>query len=271
MAFYGGAINLTEEYYIMNKLMRAAIGTNNVECSTRICMASTAVGLISTLGADALPTCYDDVDEADLFLIAGSNMAVSVPVMFRRMRAAIKRNNARVIVVDPRRTETAEIAGIHLQIKPGTDVALNNSIAHVLLKEGFVNEEQVEYCASGLDDLKELLKNYSPSRGAEITGCPESQIIAAAREIGAAKAMATFWLQGYNHSTQAVFKNNTLHNLWILMENFARPGTGPVSITGECNAMGNRWVGTCLTCCPACALSPTRSTDRKWLISGESR
>ncbi len=243
VAFYGGAINLNEEYYIMNKLMKAAIGTNNVECSTRICMASTAVGFVSTLGADAPPTCYADVDLADLFLIAGSNMAVSTPVLFRRIRAAIRRNNAKVIVVDPRRTKTAKIADIHLQIKPGTDVALNNSIAHVLLKEGFVNKERVEHYASGLDDLEQLLEEYPPSRGAVITGCPEKQIVETARVIGRAKAMVTLWMQGYNHSTQAVFKNNTLHNLWLLTGNFARPGSGPLSITGECNAMGNRWVG----------------------------
>ena len=137
VAFYGGANNLTEEYYLMNKLMKAAIGTNNVECSTRLCMASTAAGFISTLGADAPPTCYADVDEADLFFIAGQNTAVSIPVMFRRIHAAKKKNGARVIVVDPRQTETTSIADIHLRIRPGTDVALNNTIAHVLLKEGF--------------------------------------------------------------------------------------------------------------------------------------
>ncbi|MDM8516466.1 nitrate reductase, partial [Desulfobacterales bacterium HSG16] len=243
VAFYGGAINLTEEYYLMNKLMKAAIGTNNVECSTRLCMASTAVGFVSTLGADAPPTCYADVDEADLFFLTGTNMAVSSPVIFRRIRSAQKKNNASVIVVDPRRTKTAEIADIHLQIRPGTDVALNNTLAHVLLKEGFVNEIRVEHYASGLDDLKELINEYPPSRGAEITGCSENQIIETARMIGKAEAMVTFWLQGYNHSTQAVFKNNSLHNLWLLTENFSRPGAGPISITGEANAIGNRWVG----------------------------
>ncbi len=243
VAFYGGAINLTEEYYLMNKLMKAAIGTNNMECSTRLCMASTAVGFVSTLGADAPPTSYADIEEADLFLIAGSNMAVSTPVLFRRVRAARKRNNAKVIVVDPRRTKTAGIADIHLQIRPGTDVALNNSLAYVLLNENFVNQDRVKYYASGLDDLKKFIEEYPPSRGADITGCPEKQIIESARTIGRAKAMLTFWFQGYNHSTQAVFKSNTLHNLWLLTENFARPGAGPISITGECNAMGNRWVG----------------------------
>lgn len=243
VAFYGGAINLTEEYYLMNKLMKGAIGSNNMECSTRICMASTAVGFISTLGADAPPTCYADVEEADLFFIVGSNMAVSTPVMFRRIKAGIRKNKAKVIVVDPRRTETAEIADIHLQIRPGTDVALNNSLAHVLFSESFVDQDWLESYVSGLDDLKQLTEEYPPSRGAEITGCSEEQILEAARTIGRAKAMLTFWLQGYNHSTQAVFKNNTLHNLWLLTKNHSRPGAGPVSITGECNAMGNRWVG----------------------------
>ena len=243
MAFYGGAINLTEEYYLMNKLMKAAIGTNNMECSTRICMASTAVGFISTLGADAPPTCYEDIEAADLFLIAGSNMAVSSPVLFRRVSKAKKNNHAKIIVIDPRLTKTAQIADIHLQIKPGTDVALNNSIAHVLIKEGFVNEKSIIDYTSGLEDLKLFLEDYPPSQGALITGCSEELIIQAAREIGKSKAMLSFWLQGYNHSTHAVFKSNTLHNLWLLTQNFGRPGTGPVSITGECNAMGNRWVG----------------------------
>lgn len=243
VAFYGGAINLAEEYYLMNKLMKGCIGTNNMECSTRLCMASSAIGFASTLGADAPPTCYADIEEADLFFIAGNNMAVSVPVLFRRISAAKEQNGTRVIVVDPRRTKTAAIADIHLQIQPGTDVALNNTLAHVLLKEGFVDEDRVDHYASGLVDLKELVEEYPPSRGAEITGCPEEKIVEAARTIGRAKAMLTFWFQGYNHSTQAVFKNNTLHNLSLLTENFCRPGAGPLSITGEANALGNRWVG----------------------------
>ncbi|MCP4699820.1 MAG: molybdopterin-dependent oxidoreductase [Gammaproteobacteria bacterium] len=243
IAFYGGAANLTEEYYLMNKLMKAAIGTNNVECSTRLCMSSTALGFISTLGADTPPACYADIEKADLFFIAGSNMAVSVPVLFRRIRAAKKQNNAKVIVIDPRRTKTADMADIHLQIRPGTDVALNNALAHVLLKEGFVDEDMVQRYTSGLDDLKKLVESYPPARAAEITGCPEEQIIAVARVIGQAKAMLTFWFMGYNHSTQAVFKNNTLHNLSLLTDNFCHPGTGPVSITGEANTLGNRWVG----------------------------
>lgn len=243
VAFYGGAANLCEEYYLMNKLMKASIGTNNVECTARLCMSSTSIGFISTLGADAPPTCYADIEEADLFFIGGNNMAVSLPVLFRRVCAAKMKNNARVIVVDPRRTETADMADIHLQIKPGTDVALNNALAHILLKEGFVNEERVESYTTGLGDLKEIIGEYSPSRVAEITGCSEYQIIEAARMIGRAKAMLTFWFQGYNQSTQAVFKNNTLHNLSLLTGNFCRPGAGPLSVTGEANTLGNRWVG----------------------------
>jgi len=129
--------------------MKAAIGTNNVECSTRLCMASAAAGFISTLGADVPPTCYADIEQADLFLIAGNNMAVSIPVLFQRLRNAKKQNGAKIIVVDPRKTKTAASADIHLQLWPGTDVALNNGLAHVLLKEGFVDEKRVEQYTSG--------------------------------------------------------------------------------------------------------------------------
>ena len=243
IALHMGATCLNEEYYIANKFMKAAIGTNNIECTTRLCMSSSAMGFISTIGADAPPACYDDVEDADLIFIAGNNMAVSVPAIFSRVSAAKKENGTKVIVVDPRRTETASIADIHLQIQPGTDVALNNALAHVLFEEGFVDEELVVEYASGLSDLKELVKEYTPLRAFKITGCPEDEIREAARLIGRSKAMLVFWFQGYNHSTQAVFKNNTLHNLWLLTDNFCRPGAGPLSLTGESNALGNRWIG----------------------------
>lgn len=135
VAFYGGAMNLIEEYFVMNKLMRAVIGSNNMECSTRLCMASTATGFVSTLGVDAPPTCCADIEKADLYLIAGSNMAVSTPVLFRRILRR-KKNGSKIIVIDPRHTRTAARADIHLQIRPGTDVALNNALAYVLLNEG---------------------------------------------------------------------------------------------------------------------------------------
>ncbi len=262
VAFYGGAINLTEEYYLMNKLMKACIGSNNMDCSTRLCMASTAVGFISTLGADAPPTCYADIEEADLFMIAGSNMAVSIPVLFRRIKSAKKNNGTKIIVVDPQKTETAQAADLHLQIRPGTDVALNNTLAHILIKEGFVDKDHVEHYASGLDDLAELVEDFTPSRGAEITGCREHQLFETARMIGKSRAMLTFWFQGYNHSSQAVFKNNSLHNLLLLTDNFCRPGAGPLSITGEANAMGNRWVGALAHLLPGMRLV-TNSDHRK--------
>lgn len=243
IAFYGGAAAFNEEYYLINKLMKGYIGTNNVECTSRLCMASTAMGFISTFGADAPPTCYADIEEADLFLIAGMNMAVSLPVIFNRVCATRETKGARTIVIDPRKTETTAIADIHLQIRPGTDVALNNALAYILLEEGFVHEEEVAHYTTGLDDLKLVLKEYSPLRVARITGCTQEQIFKAAHLIGHAKAMLTFWLQGYNQSTQAVFKNNTLHNLSLLTGNFCRPGAGPLSIAGESNSLGSRWIG----------------------------
>lgn len=244
VAFLGGAANFTEEYYLINKLMKAAIGTNNVECTARLCMASASMGFLSTFGADAPPACYNDIEEADLFFIAGNNMAVSLPVLFRRVCAARIKNKTKIIVVDPRRTETACMADIHLQIKPGTDVALNNALAYILIKEGYVDETAVKQYTTGLDNLKEVVEEYAPARAAMITGCTETVIREAAHIIGQAKKMLTFWFQGYNQSTQAVFKNNTLHNLSLLTNNYCRPGAGPLSITGEANTLGCRWVGT---------------------------
>ena len=243
VAFYGGATNLTEEYYVMNKLMKGGIGTNNMECSTRICMASSAAGFISVLGADAPPACYDDIDISDCFLICGNNMAVSCPVLFSRLLRAKKKRNAKMIVVDPRRTPTAVAADLHLAIRPGTDVALNNAMAHVLFKEGYVDEKKVAAFASGLRELKEHLAHYAPEAVAPIVGSPAKDIRAAARMYGEAGAALTFWFQGYNHSTSALWKNNSLHNLAILTGNIGRPGGGPLSITGESNALGNRYVG----------------------------
>ncbi|MBF0317423.1 MAG: nitrate reductase [Nitrospirae bacterium] len=262
VAFYGGASKLTEEYYLINKLMRACIGTNNIECSTRLCMSSTATGLLSTIGADAPPACYADIEEADLFFIAGSNMAVTVPVLFQRVRAAKKANGVKIIVVDPRKTDTAAIADIHLQLRPGTDVALNNALAHVLLRDGFVDEGKVERYTSGLCDLKDFLKGYTPTLVSQITGCPQGQIVEAAHAIGRSKAMLTFWFQGYNHSSQAVFKNNTLHNLALLTDNFCRVGAGPISITGESNALGCRFVGALSHLLPGMRLV-TNATHRQ--------
>ena len=243
MAFYGGATNLTEEYYVMNKLMKGGIGTNNMECSTRICMASSAAGFISVFGADAPPTCYEDIEITDCFLICGNNMAVSCPVLFNRLLEAKKRRGAGMIVVDPRRTPTAQAADLHLAIRPGTDVALNNAIAHVLLKEGYVDEKEVDAFASGLQELKEHLESYTPEDAARTTDCPAEDIRAAARMYGEAGTALTFWFQGYNHSSSALYKNNSLHNLAILTGNIGRLGGGPLSITGESNALGNRYVG----------------------------
>ncbi|KJU86523.1 narB, nitrate reductase [Candidatus Magnetobacterium bavaricum] len=262
VAFYGGASKLTEEYYLISKLMRACIGTNNIECSTRLCMASTAAGFLSTIGADAPPACYADIEEADLFFIAGNNMAVTVPVLFQRVRAAKKANGVKVIVVDPRKTETAAIADIHLQLRPGTDVALNNALAHVLLRDGFVDEYKVQHYTSSLCDLKDFLKDYTPEFVSQITCCPPTQIVEAAHAIGRSKAMLTFWFQGYNHSSQAVFKNNTLHNLSLLTDNFCRVGAGPISITGESNALGCRFVGALSNLLPGMRLV-TNATHRQ--------
>ena len=151
-----------------------------LDCSTRLCMAGTAAGFISVFGAAAPPTCYEDVDLTDCFLICGNNMAVSCPVLFGRVMKAKRERGAKIIAVDPRRTPTAKAADLHLPIRPGTDVALNNAMARVLLQEGYAREKEVEAFASGLFKLKQHLEEYTPDKVAPIVDCPAGDIITAA-------------------------------------------------------------------------------------------
>ena len=134
VAFYVSGQLLTEDYYVFNKIARALVGTNNIDSNSRLCMSSAVAGYKATLGADAPPTCYEDIDHADCILIAGSNAAWAHPVLFRRIEDAKAKNpELKIIVVDPRRTATAEIADLHLAIQPGTDVALFNGLLNALL------------------------------------------------------------------------------------------------------------------------------------------
>src|SRR6266702_7444978 len=137
VGFYVSGQFLTEDYYVFNKLAKGLVGTNNIDTNSRLCMASAAAGYKQTLGADAPPACYEDVDSAECVFIAGSNTAWAHPVLFRRIERAKPRH---LIVVDPRKTETARAATLHLQIAPGTDVALFNGMLHVMLREGWCDE-----------------------------------------------------------------------------------------------------------------------------------
>ena len=235
VAFYISGQLLTEDYYVFNKLAKGLIGTNNIDTNSRLCMSSAVAAYKMSLGADAPPCAYEDIDAAELILIAGSNTAFAHPILWRR----IEESQAKLIVVDPRATVTARAANLHLQIRPGTDIALFNAMLHVLGRDKLLDQDFIHAHTEGFSSLKSL----SPDEAAEICGIPAAQIVQAARMFGTANAALSLYCQGLNQSTSGTHKNVALINLHLATGQIGKPGAGPFSLTGQPNAMGGREVG----------------------------
>ncbi|MFM9835938.1 MAG: molybdopterin-dependent oxidoreductase [Methylophilaceae bacterium] len=243
VAFYISGQLLTEDYYVFNKLAKGLIGTNNVDTNSRLCMSSAVSGYKATLGADAPPACYEDIDHADCLFIAGSNTAFAHPVIFRRIEDAKAKNpNLKIIVVDPRLTDTAQAADLHLSILPGTDVALFNGLLHVMLWEGLLDMEYIRSHTNGFDMLKDTVREYTPKMVADICGIKESDIITAAKWFGKGPTLSMYCM-GLNQSIHGTDKNAALINLHLATGQIGKLGAGPLSLTGQPNAMGGREVG----------------------------
>jgi assimilatory nitrate reductase catalytic subunit len=244
VAFYISGQLLTEDYYVFNKLAKGLIGTNNVDTNSRLCMSSAVAGYKQTLGADAPPACYDDVNDTDCLFIAGSNTAFAHPVLFRRIEDARKRNPAmKIIVVDPRRTDTSAFADLHLPILPGTDVMLFNAMLHVALWEGWIKREYIDAHTEGFDALRDSVRETSPAVAAAVCGVSREAIEQAAKWFATSKATLSFYCQGLNQSSSGTAKNASLINLHLVTQQIGRAGAGPFSLTGQPNAMGGREVG----------------------------
>ncbi|WP_019342741.1 nitrate reductase [Stutzerimonas stutzeri] len=245
VAFYISGQLLTEDYYAFNKLARALVGTNNIDSNSRLCMSSAVVGYKRSLGADAPPCSYEDIEQSDCVLIVGSNMAYAHPVLFRRLEEAkAKRPEMKVIVVDPRRTDTCELADLHLPIVPGTDVALFHGILHLLLREGWIDGNFIEAHTDGFDELKNMVCDYSPVMVAELCGISVNDLQRCARMIGNAPSFLSLWCMGVNQSSSGSAKNSALINLHLATGQIGKPGAGPFSLTGQPNAMGGRETGS---------------------------
>jgi assimilatory nitrate reductase catalytic subunit len=236
VAFYISGQLLTEDYYVFNKLAKGLIGTNNVDTNSRLCMASAVAGYKQTLGADAPPACYEDLELAECVFIAGSNTAWAHPVLFQRLEAARPKH---LVVVDPRRTETARAATLHLQIKPGTDVALFNGMLGVIIEEGLCDRAYIAAHTEGFDSAERL----SSKAAAEICDVSEESVRRAARMFAGSKATLSLYCQGLNQSSSGTAKNAALINLHLATGQIGKPGAGPFSLTGQPNAMGGREVG----------------------------
>jgi assimilatory nitrate reductase catalytic subunit len=235
---------LTEDYYVFNKLAKGLLGSNNIDTNSRLCMSSAVAGYKATLGADAPPCSYQDLDHAQTVFIAGSNLAWAHPILMRRLEDAKRANPAQKwIVVDPRRTETAEAADLHLQILPGTDVALFNGLAHLLLWEGLADRAFIDAHTSGFDALRDLVRNCTPSLTAQLCGIKEDTLVQAARWFGKQTPTLSLYCQGLNQSSSGTDKNTALIHLHLITGQIGQPGAGPFSLTGQPNAMGGREVG----------------------------
>jgi sulfite reductase (NADPH) flavoprotein alpha-component len=231
-----------EAQYLSNKLAKGFLRTRNMESNSRLCMASAGSGYKLSLGSDGPPGSYQDFDRADVFLVIGANMADCHPILFLRMMDRIKAG-AKLIVVDPRRTATAEKADLFLQIAPGTDLALLNGLLHLLHKNGQTDPAFIARNTEGWEAMPAFLDEYTPARVTEITGLPEASIRQAAAWIGGPGELMSCWTMGLNQSTHGTWATNAICNLHLATGKICRPGSGPFSLTGQPNAMGGREMG----------------------------
>jgi sulfite reductase (NADPH) flavoprotein alpha-component len=242
LSFYVSGQMSIEAQYLINKLAKGFVGTNNIESNSRLCMASAGSGYKLSLGADGPPGSYQDFDHADVFFVIGSNMADCHPILYLRMMERVKAG-AKLIVVDPRRNATADKASLFMQIKPGTDLALLNGLLHLLHKNGHTDAEFIEDFTDGWDELPAFLEDYTPEKVAEITGIPEADIRIAAQMMGEAPEFMSCWTMGLNQSTHGTWNTNAICNLHLATGKICRLGSGPFSLTGQPNAMGGREMG----------------------------
>jgi len=246
IAFYGSGQMLTEDYYVSNKFFKGYLGTSHVDTNSRLCMASAVAGHKRAFGSDTVPGCYEDLELADLLVIAGSNLAWCHPVIYQRIKAAKAENpNMRVVVIDPRRTDTCELADLHLPLAPGSDVWLWNGLLDHLAKEGktdyaFLEERTEGYGAA----INQAARDGGGIPGvARHCGLDEADVASFFRWFAATEKTVSLFSMGMNQSSAGTDKVNSLINCHLLTGRIGRPGMGPFSITGQPNAMGGREVG----------------------------
>lgn len=242
VAFYVSGQMSLEAQYLVNKLAKGFVGTNQIESNSRLCMASAGTGYKLSLGADGPPGSYDDLDHADVFLVIGANMADCHPILFLRLLDRVKAG-AKLVVVDPRRTATAEKADLFLQVEPGTDIALLNGLLRLVVEAGGLDQRFVEEHTQGWEDVEAMLADYPADVVAGITGVPEADLRAAAALIAGADNWVSCWTMGLNQSTHGTWNTNALVNLHLATGAICRTGSGPFSLTGQPNAMGGREMG----------------------------
>jgi anaerobic selenocysteine-containing dehydrogenase len=235
---------LTEETYALGKLVQLGFRTPNNDGNTTLCMASAVSGYKLSFGSDGPPGSYSDMENADVILLVGANIADNHPILCQRVDRTSPGTKPRtLVVVDPRVTKTAMMADIHLAVKPRSDIALVNGIAHILIREDLIDREYIARHTTGFADFAKFVSAYTPAHVAEITGLTEEQLTQVALLYGRAKSAFIGWTMGVNHSTQGAATVTAINNLALITGNIGRAGAAPFSITGQCNAMGTRESG----------------------------
>ncbi|MGC1393304.1 MAG: nitrate reductase [Coleofasciculaceae cyanobacterium] len=244
VCMYGSGQLQTEDYYVAQKLLRGCLGTNNFDSNSRLCMSSAVAGYTQSLGSDGPPCCYDDLEQTDCAFLIGTNTAECHPIVFNRLAKHHKKNRqVKMIVVDPRRTPTAEAADLHLAIRPGTDIDLLNGIAHLLMLWGRIDHEFIDECTNNFSAFAEVIKYYRPEVVAERCGISVSDLETAAQYWSQSQRVLSMWSMGVNQSSEGTAKVRTIINLHLMTGQIGKPGCGPFSLTGQPNAMGGRETG----------------------------
>ena len=245
VAFYLSGQLLTEDYYVANKLMKGFIGSANVDTNSRLCMASSVAGHRRAFGADTVPGCYEDLDEADLLVLVGSNAAWCHPVLFQRMLVNKQKRGARIVVIDPRRTDTVGDDDLFLGLKPGTDTALFCGLLVHLADNGALDRDYIERYTTGFDDAIARARSMAGSVGATAlaTGLSEQDVATFFQMFANTPRVVTLYSQGVNQSAQGTDKVNAIVNCHLATGRIGKLGASPFSLTGQPNAMGGREVG----------------------------
>jgi Anaerobic dehydrogenases, typically selenocysteine-containing len=244
VAFYVSGQLLTEDYYVANKLMKGFFGSANIDTNSRLCMSSSVAGHRRAFGSDTVPGTYADLELADLVILTGSNLAWCHPVLYQRLAAAKQRRpDIKIVVIDPRRTMTADIADLHLAIRPDTDVALFTGLfAHIVTNDA-VDQNYVAAHTSGFADAFAAASDFSFGEALERTGLSAMQLREFYRLFTTTEKVVTCYSQGVNQSSSGTDKVNAILNCHLATGRIGKPGMGPFSLTGQPNAMGGREVG----------------------------
>ena len=245
IAMYGSGQFHTEDYYLAQKLLKGALGTNNFDANSRLCMSSAVAGYTRCLGSDGPPCCYEDLDHCSVAFLIGTNTAECHPVLFQRLLKRKKRNpgSLKIVVVDPRRTDTAKAADIHLPIAPGSDLALLHGIAHLVLRENGQDPDFIDDHTENYDAFFDVAARWTPRRVARFCHIPEKRLKEVAELFHRRQRVLSLWSMGVNQRREGTAVVGGLINLHLLTGQIGKEGAGPFSLTGQPNAMGGREAG----------------------------